>query len=412
MPAEKRLVCIHCQAESLWGSLGRCPACGGVLRPVYGDAALATLARVGPARGLDRYRAVLPPGRPPPDLGEGNTPLVASRRLGPALGLRGLYLKLEGCNPSGSFKDRPASVALALALETGAQGVLTASSGNAGSAIAAYAAAVGLPCVILLEPGNPPPKLRQMLAYGARVVPVGGVFQRGPEAAARLVLDLAERLNYYPAFVWAPVNPYLLEGIKTVAYEVAAQLGEAPDVVVCPVGGGDTLTAVWRGFEDLRRAGVVERTPRMVGVQSEAAAPLVRAFEADACHVATLLEARSRVSGINVAFSGDHALAAVRASGGTAVAVPDESIFQAQARLAREEGLWVEPASAAPLAALAALVERGAVGPGERVVCLLTGAGFKDAGLAAEAAEQVSWMPAAPFDVEAIAARLGEDGGR
>lgn len=405
MPAEKGLVCIRCQAQSAWGSMGRCAACGGVLRPVYPDTALASLARIEPGPGIDRYRATLPPSHPLPDLGEGATPLVPSRRLGPALGLD-VRFKLEGCNPSGSFKDRPAATALALAQERGAGGVLTASSGNAGSAIAAYAAAAGLPGVILLEPGNPPPKLRQMLAYEARVVSVEGVFQRGPEAAAGLVLDLAERLNYYPAFVWAPVNPYLLEGIKTVAYEVAAQWGGAPEVVVCPVGGGDTLTAVWRGFEDLRRAGVVERTPRMVGVQSEAAAPLVRAIEAGADRVPTLPEASSRVSGINVAFSGDHALAAVQQSGGTAVAVPDEAIFQAQARLAREEGLWVEPASAAPVAALEILRQQGAVEAGERVVCLLTGAGFKDPHLAAETAEQVSRMPAAPFDVEAILDRL------
>ena len=267
---------------------------------------------------------------------------------------------------------------------------MTASSGNTATAAAAYCAAAGLHCVILLEPGNPPAKLRQALATGATVVPVEGVFAHGPEGTQDIILRVAERLRYYPAFVWAPVNPYILEGIKTISYEIAARLPGAPDVVVCPVGGGDMLTAQWRGWLELRRAGVVDRVPRMIGVQSLSAPPLLEAFRAGTPRVAPLPYARSRISGINVPFTGEHALAAVRESGGVVVGIDDADAFAMQARLGAEEGVWVEPASAAPVAALSQLLRDGHVGADETVVCLLSGAGFKDALLAADEAESVA----------------------
>ena len=349
---------MECGCEVAAGTFGRCAACGGILRPEYLDSAVAELATIQPGPGIDRYWPVLPTAAALPTLGEGDTPLVASRRLGRSLGLERVLFKNEGRNPSGAFKDRAGAMMAALALEAGVRGLVTASSGNTATAAAAYCAAAGLQCVILLEPGNPPAKLRQALATGATVVPVDGVFAHGPEGTQDMILRVAERLRYYPAFVWAPVNPYILEGIKTISYEIAARLPGAPDAVVCPVGGGDMLTAQWRGWLELRRAGVVDRVPRMIGVQSLSAPPLLEAFRAGTPRVAPLPYARSRISGINVPFTGEHALAAVRESGGVVVGIDDADAFAMQARLGVEEGVWVEPASAAPVAALAATSSR------------------------------------------------------
>ena len=346
---------------------------------------------------------MLPVSVPIPYLGEGDTPLLASRRLGPALGLRNLWFKNEGGNPSGAFKDRGGAMVAALALEAGAKGIVTASSGNAAAAISAYAAAAGLPCVILFEPGNPTAKLRQALATGARVLPVEGVFAHGPEAIAELIQDVAARLSFYPSFIWAPVNPYILEGIKTISYELVARLAGPPDVVVCPVGGGDMFAALWRGYLELQRAGVISRLPRMVAVQSESAPPLLQAYRTGADRVPTLPYANSRISGINVPFTGDHALAVIRQSGGSAVGVVDEEVFAEQARIGGEEGVWIEPASAVSVTALAGLLQRGEIGTDESVVCIMSGAGFKDTLLAQVEAEAVGSRKPVPFDAEAIA---------
>jgi threonine synthase len=390
----------------LFGTLGRCAECGGILRPEYSDEAVRALTWIEPGRGIDRYRALLPATSPLPYLGEGDTPLIRSKRIGVSLGLKRLYFKNEGLNPSGAFKDRASAMVVALAMDAGATGVVSASSGNASSAIAAYCAAAGLKCVILMEPGNPAAKLRQTLATGARVVLVEGVFAHGPEALAAFLCAVAAQVSYYLGFVWAPINPYVLEGIKTISYEVAAQLPGAPDVVIAPVGGGDMFTAQWRGYVELARAGVVDQPPRMIGVQSESAPPLLEAVRTVAQTIATLPYARSKISGINVPFTGDHALAAVRDSGGTAAGVTDEQVWAMQRRLVVEEGIWVEPAGAAPVAALAGLIERGEIRPDERIVCVLSGAGFKDASLAAEQAEHIGQQPTTPFDVGAVVAQI------
>lgn len=399
--------CSECLLEVAPGTMGRCPQCAGILRPQYPDDAVAGLRGIAPGPGIDRYRALFPVNAPLPSLGEGDTPLIASRRLGQSLGMDRLHFKNEGRNPSGAFKDRAGAMMAALAVEAGTPGLVTASSGNTATAASAYCAAAGLHCVIMLEPGNPPAKMRQALATGATVVPVEGVFGHGPEGTQDIILEVASRLGYYPAFVWAPVNPYILEGIKSISYEVAARLPGSPDVVVSPVGGGDLLTAQWRGYKELQRAGAIDRLPRMVGVQSLAAPPLVEAFNRGDVRVTPLPYARSRISGINVPFTGEHALAAVRESGGTVIGIQDEAAFDMQRRLGAEEGIWVEPASAAPVAALARLRAEGLVDPDETVVCLLSGAGFKDAALARAEAEAAVARPPVPFDAAAIVAAAG-----
>jgi threonine synthase len=397
-----RVICSGCLHEVTFGTLGRCPKCEGILRPDYDAQTVSTLAAIQPGPGLDRYRALLPVTSPIPFLGEGDTPLIQSRRIGPELGLEHLYFKNEGRNPSGAFKDRAAATAVALAKDAGAAGLLTASSGNAASALSAYCAAAGIKCLILLEPGNPPNKIRQSLAAGAQVLPVEGIFSRGPEALQQLLGEVATRLNYYLGFVWAPVNPYILEGIKTIAYEVAARLPGAPDVVITPVGGGDMFAAQWRGYLELKRAGVIDQLPRMIGVQSHNAPPLLRAFEAKDKKVTSLSSATSKISGINVAFTGEHALNAVYESGGAVAGIADEEAVAMQRRIAREEGVWVEPAAAATVAALPRLLAQGVVNASDRIVCVFSGAGFKDSHLAEEDATALTQQQPVAFEVEAI----------
>jgi threonine synthase len=399
-----RVVCTRCAHEVPMGTLGLCLECGGILRPEYSDEAVASLAIIQPGSGIDRYRATLPVQTPIPFLGEGDTPLIPSRRIGQSLGLPNLYFKNEGLNPSGAFKDRAGSVVAALALDAGARGVLTASSGNASSAISAYCAAAGLPCVILLEPGNPAAKLRQTLATGAKVLLVEGIFAHGPDSLRDFLTAVAARINYYLGFIWAPVNPYILEGIKTISYEIAARL--MPDVVIAPVGGGDMFAAQWRGWLELKRAGVIEHLPRMIGVQSVSAPPLLEAFRTGSQGVGTLPYANSKISGINVPFTGDHALDAVRESSGTVAGVTDDDIFTMQHRIAVEEGIWIEPAGAAPVAALAGLLERGEIQAEEGIVCIMSGAGFKDARLAADEAQAIGEQQPTPFNVDFVAALL------
>jgi threonine synthase len=401
-----RVVCSRCGREVPFGTLELCPTCGGILRPEYPDEAIRQLTSIEPGRGINRYRPLLPVTSPVPYLGEGDTALIGSQRIGASLRLKHLYFKNEGLNPSGAFKDRAGAMAAALARDAGASGVLSASSGNASSAIAAYCAAAGLKCVILMEPGNPAAKLRQTLATGAQVVLVEGVFAHGPQALAEFLTTVAKETNYYLGFVWAPVNPYILEGIKTIAYEVAARLPGAPDAIIAPVGGGDMFAAQWRGYQELARAGVIDQTPRMIGVQSESAPPLLEAVRAGASTVTTLPYARSRISGINVPFTGDHALAAIYDSGGTAAGVTDEEVWAMQQRLALEEGIWVEPAGAAPVAALEGLIERGEMQSDERIVCVLSGAGFKDASLGAALAERIGEQVTTPFDVDEVVGQI------
>jgi threonine synthase len=255
--------------------------------------------------------------------------------------------------------------------------------------------------LILLEPGNPPAKLRQALATGSQVLPVKGIFAHGPEALQNFLGIVAARLNYYLGFIWAPVNPYLLEGIKSISYEIVARLPGPPDVVVCPVGGGDMFTAQWRGYLEMHKAGMIEKLPRMVAVQSINAAPLLQAYQSGAERVSSLTEASSRISGINVAFTGDHALAVVRESGGLVVGVKDEEVFDTQRLMGAEEGIWTEPAGAAPVAAISELLSIGEIRKDERIVCILSGAGFKDSNLAEAEAFEISQRKPIEFDNEA-----------
>ena len=231
-------------------------------------------------RLVERYREFLPvgPSTPVVSLGEGATPLVHARRLGEAIGLRNLHLKVEGQNPTGSFKDRGMVLAVAKALEDGARSVICASTGNTSASAAAYAAAAGLECVVLLPAGKiAVGKLLQAMVFGARVISVRGNF----DEALRVVRALSEQ-DEHPITLVNSVNPFRLEGQKTAAFEVCDDLGRAPDVLAIPVGNAGNISAYWRGFREYREAGRIDAVPRMWGFQAAGAAPLVSGRPVDA----------------------------------------------------------------------------------------------------------------------------------
>ena len=317
---------------------------------------------------LARYGERLPLTAKTPmvDLQEGSTPLVLSRNIGPALGLKRLFFKYEGLNPTGSFKDRGMVVAVAKAMEEGARVLVCASTGNTSASAAAYAASQRLRAIVVIPSGQiAMNKLSQALMYGAKVVQIKGNF----DAALTTVRELAEN---YPVALVNSVNPYRLEGQKTAAFEIVDVLGEAPDYVVLPVGNAGNITAYWKGFREYHAAGHSTRLPRMIGAQADGAAPIVTGHP--------IAHPRTVASAIRIGnpASWEGATSARDESGGLIAAVTDTEILAAQIRLANSEGLFAEPASAAPLALLIRLVMEGKIEKDSTTVVVLTGSGLKD----------------------------------
>ncbi len=321
-------------------------------------------------RLVERYREFLPVSASTPvvSLGEGATPLVHARRLGESIGLRNLHLKVEGQNPTGSFKDRGMVMAVAKALEDGARSVICASTGNTSASAAAYAAAAGLECVVVLPAGKiAVGKLLQALMFGAKVVSIDGNF----DEALRVVSALAEQ-DEHPITLVNSVNPYRLEGQKTAAFEVVDDLGRAPDVLAIPVGNAGNISAYWRGFREYRDAGRATSVPQMWGFQAAGAAPLVLGHPVD--HPETIATA------IRIGNPASWTLAtdARDDSGGRIEAVSDEEILAAHRELARLEGVFCEPSSAASAAGVMRAARAGLLDPDALVVAVLTGNGLKD----------------------------------
>jgi threonine synthase len=330
-----------------------------------------TATTLGPRpRLIDRYRAWLPitDATPSLSLGEGATPLVPLSRFGAAIGLTNLYAKVEGTNPTGSFKDRGMVVAVAKAVEAGARSVICASTGNTSASAAAYGAAAGLEVVVVLPKGAIAlGKLLQALVAGARVVAVDGNF----DAALAIVRELAAR-DDHPITLVNSVNPHRIAGQRTAAFEVCDDLGRAPDVLAIPVGNAGNISAYWAGFTDYAMAGIVERRPRMLGFQAAGAAPIVLGHPVERPEtVATAIR-------IGNPASWSLATAASEESGGRIEAVTDEEILAAYRDVARLEGIFCEPSSAASLAGLAKLARAGELDPNALIVAVLTGNGLKD----------------------------------
>ncbi len=336
---------------------------------------------------LERYRELLASRGEafPITLGEGGTPLIHARRLGAELGLDHLYLKFEGTNPTGSFKDRGMVLAVNRALAARARAVVCASTGNTSASAAAYAAAAGLPCFVILPAGKVARgKLAQALAAGARLITVEGNFDQAL-AAVRSLGDegIATVVN--------SINPDRLAGQQTAAYEIVDALGRAPDALALPVGNAGNITAYWAGFTHYAEAGRSDGLrPRMLGFQAEGAAPIVHGKPVEAPEtVATAIRIGNPAS-----WAG--AVAARDESGGLIEAVSDTEIVRMQLRIARAEGIFCEPASAAGVAGVARLATEGRVGRGELIVCVLTGHGLKDPDIVASEDGTATSVPADP----------------
>lgn len=316
---------------------------------------------------LARWEHVLPLTADTPrfSLGEGDTPLVRSQRIAQRCGLDELWFKLEASNPTGSFKDRGMVVAVAKAMEEGAQAVLCASTGNTSASAAAYAAHCGLQSFVLVPGGRVAAgKLAQAIAYGAQIIEVVGNF----DEALATARELSAR---YPVALVNSVNPNRIEGQKTSAYEICEALGDAPDMLALPVGNAGNITAYWKGFCECSELGIATRHPRMLGFQAAGAAPIVLGEPVEEPHtIATAIR-------IGNPASWDGATAARDESQGLIEAVTDEEILDAYQALAREEGLFVEPASAAGVAGLIKLSRESKI-KGGVAAAVLTGSGLKD----------------------------------
>ena len=307
---------------------------------------------------------------PLPCLGEGETPLVKTNRLGAVIGCPDLYFKLEGCNPTGSFKDRGMVVAIAKALEDGSRAIMCASTGNTSASAAAYGAHCDLPAMVLIPKGEVAMgKLAQAMAYGATIIMINGNF----DAALALVREFTVK---HEVKLVNSVNPDRIEGQKTAAFEVVDDLGEAPDYVFIPVGNAGNITAYWKGFKEYKAAGRSTKLPQMMGFQAEGAAPIVKG--------APILNPQTIASAIRIGnpASWQPALVARDESGGIIDSVTDDEILEAYRMTATMEGIFCEPASAASVAGLLKLHRQGLDLTGRQVVCIITGNGLKDPDLA------------------------------
>lgn len=313
------------------------------------------------------YRSFLPVTEQTPiiTLHEGNTILLKALRLSERLNID-LYLKFEGQNPTGSFKDRGMTVAVSKAVESGSKAVMCASTGNTSASAAAYAARAGIKCVVLVPDGYIAlGKLAQALIYGAEVIAIKGNF----DAALQLVRKITQE---HPLTLVNSLNPHRIEGQKTGAFEICDQLGFVPDYLALPVGNAGNITAYWKGFKEYKAAGCVSSTPRMIGFQAAGAAPIVKGeVVPEPQTVATAIR-------IGNPASWKKAESAIEESQGCIDLVTDDEILAAYQLVARTEGLFVEPASAAALAGVIKLTQEGFFKPGSRVVCIMTGHGLKD----------------------------------
>lgn len=343
---------------------------------------------------LVRYRDFLPitPATPIITLGEGGTPLVRSVTLEKELGCGELYFKLEGCNPTGSFKDRGMVMAISKAVESGSKSIICASTGNTSASAAAYGARFGLRVVVIVPRGKIAlGKFAQAIAYGAKIVTIGGNFDQ----ALQIVRALVEK---HPITMVNSLNPFRIEGQKTAAFEIVDDMGNAPDYHFIPVGNAGNITAYWKGYVEYKEVGKSSKTPRMMGFQAAGAAPIVIGKPID--------KPKTFATAIRIGnpASWQKAVAAREASGGVIDSVTDKEILTAYKLMANKEGIFGEPASAASLAGLIKMVNGGMKFNGKKVVCIVTGTGLKDPNVPAR---HVDPFPELPPDIRLIEQVLG-----
>ncbi len=375
--------CTLCGAEFPYTERMTCPHCGekGILDIIFDYAYIKKhlLSRESLAACRDnsmwRYKALMPLKDRDfsPFLRVGWTPLYPSRRLGPELGLKALYIKDDGLNPTASLKDRASGVAVAKAVELGYDTIACSSTGNAASSCAGNAARMGVKTVIFVPSRAPEGKVAQLMIFGAKVVSVQGDYK----ATFDLSKAAIEKYGWYNRN--AGINPILTEGKKTVALEIAEQLNWQPtDWVACSVGDGCTIGGVYNGFHDLYELGFIDRIPKILGVQSTGCCPFVDAAREGRDLVPTEENTLADSIAVGVPRNPKKALRAVSASGGAWIAVPDEAILDTMGLLGRTEGVFGEPAGVTATAGVKAAVEAGIIKPGETVTTISTGSGLKD----------------------------------
>jgi threonine synthase len=380
----KGLVCRECKTTYPLENLYNCAQCKGPLEVIYDyDRIKPIISSMFGRRQTNiwKYAELLPIKETSCmiSLGEGGTPLIKACNIAQRLGMSNLFMKLESHNPTGSFKDRPTSVAVSKAIEEKANTIVIASSGNAGASAAAYAARAGLKCIVYVPEKTPTNKIEQTLSYGAEVIKIAGTYSNSFRAA----LESSERprwVNVTSTFL----NPYTVEGDKTVAYEIWEQMGKnVPDWVVIPIGAGPLLVGVYKGFTELAALGLASKLPRMIGVQAKSCAPIVDAFNKGSKTVEAWLQKIDTVATgiadplIGYPQDGTITLSTIRKSAGLAIAVDDEDILDAGRRLAKEEGIFAEPTSAASLASVQKLVNEGIISTTDTVIVVITGNGLK-----------------------------------
>lgn len=373
----ERLVCVNCGAAFPADEiLYNCTKCGHLLAVRYDLDTITISKKTWEKRPISvwRYRELLPVHIEPVTLQEGGTPLYHLKRLGEEMGLSQLYAKHEGMNPSGSFKDRGMTVGVSMALQLNKRSVACASTGNTSASLAVYAAKAGIPAVVLLPAGKVAiGKVAQALMHGARVISIRGNFDRALEMVHDLCLS-------HGLYLLNSINPYRLEGQKTIGFEAVDQLGGVPDRFVLPVGNAGNISAVYKGLLELQELGFIDSLPMMTGIQADGSSPVVRAIRDNLPEVIPEMHPETVATAIRIGapVNAEKALTAIRKTGGLAESVSDEEILRMQRDLARKEGIGVEPASAASVAGVQKLVNSGAIDRSERIVCVVTGHLLKD----------------------------------
>ena len=377
--AAHKVICWDCGAEVEDPFVNTCPRCGGLLTVKM---ELEKVKEMKPQDlrstpiGVWRYAPFMPvdPAHKV-SIQEGGTPLYPTKALGAEIGVENTFVKFEGLNPTGSFKDRGMTMGVSHAKELGAKVVGCASTGNTSAALAAYAAKAGMKCAVFLPSGKVAMgKLAQALFFGAKVLSIDGNF----DDALALARKMADERKLY---LLNSINPYRPEGQKSVLFEIMDQLNyEVPDRIILPVGNAANIWAVYKALTELEEVGWIDKMPMLTGIQAEGAAPVARAFAAEAKDFVPEQNPETVATAIRIGnpVSGRKALKAIYSTGGYCTTVNDDEIIKAQQLLGRREGVCVEPASAASVAGLKKLREMGIADKDERVVCICTGNGLKD----------------------------------
>ncbi len=372
-----KLVCVHCGAEySPDAIVYNCEKCGHLLAVKYDLDDITVTHEELQKRPISvwRYKEFLPVRIEPVSLQEGGTPLYHLKRLGEELGLKNLYAKHEGMNPSGSFKDRGMTLGVSMAKQLGKNIVACASTGNTSASMAVYAAKAGMPAVVLLPAGHVAlGKVAQALMHGAKVISIRGNFDRALEMVHELCVS-------HGIYLLNSINPYRLEGQKTIGFEAVDQLGCVPDRFVLPVGNAGNISAVYKGLCEWKDIGYIDSLPKMTGIQAAGSMPIVNAVKNNLPVVEVEQNPETVASAIRIGapVNAEKALRAIRETGGTAESVTDEEILAMQRDLARKEGIGVEPASAASVAGIKKMAEQGLLDKDEKIVCVVTGHLLKD----------------------------------